>query len=39
MVEEHIVNSPSDVVRAFFNGNLDDLVLGPYLVKHPQSAN
>ncbi|MFC3851958.1 carbamoyltransferase [Salinispirillum marinum] len=35
MHEEPIVNSPADAVRAFLEGNLDYLILGPYLVKHP----
>lgn len=39
MHEEPIVNSPADAVRAFLDGNLDYLVLGPYLIKHPQSAH
>jgi carbamoyltransferase len=39
MHEEPIVNSPADAVRAFLDGNLDYLLLGPFLVKHPQSAH
>lgn len=35
MHEEPIVCSPKDAVRAFLLGELDYLVLGPYLVKHP----
>lgn len=36
MHEEPIVCSANDCVRAFLEGNLDYLALGPYLVKHPQ---
>jgi len=35
MHEEPIVCSPEDAVRAFVQGNLDWLVIGPYLVKNP----
>jgi len=35
MHEEPIVNSPQDAVRAFLDGKLDYLLLGPYLVKNP----
>ena len=35
MHEEPIVCTPFDAVRAFLQGNLDFLVLGPFLVKHP----
>jgi len=35
MHEEPIVNSPHDAVRAFLDGKLDYLLLGPYLVKNP----
>ncbi len=35
MHEEPIVSSPEDAVRAFLQGALDYLVMGPYLVKHP----
>ena len=35
MHEEPIVCSPKDAVRAFLQGNLDYLAIGPYLVKHP----
>lgn len=38
MHEEPIVNSPKDAVRAFLDGNLDYLVLGPFLVKHPTAS-
>ncbi|WP_119395161.1 carbamoyltransferase family protein [Salinibius halmophilus] len=38
MHEEPIVNSPVDAVRAFLDGNLDYLVLGPFLVKHPTAS-
>lgn len=36
MHEEPIVNSARDAVRAFLDGNLDYLALGPCLVKHPE---
>jgi len=35
MHEEPIVNSPADAVRAFLQGNIDYLAIGPYLIKHP----
>ena len=35
MHEEPIVCSPFDAVRAFLQGNLDMLAIGPFLVKHP----
>lgn len=35
MHEEPIVNSPQDAVRAFLDGRLDYLVLGPFLVASP----
>ncbi|EIW90348.1 carbamoyl transferase [Alishewanella agri BL06] len=35
MHEEPIVNSPKDAVRAFLDGKLDYLLLGPFLVKNP----
>lgn len=35
MHEEPIVNSPADAIRAFLQGNIDYLAIGPYLVKHP----
>lgn len=35
MHEEPIVNSPEDAVRAFLDGKLDYLLLGPFLVKNP----
>lgn len=35
MHEEPIVCSPDDAVRAFLQGNLDYLAIGPLLVKHP----
>jgi carbamoyltransferase len=35
MHEEPIVCSPHDAVRAFLDGNLDVLAIGPYLVKNP----
>ncbi len=35
MHEEPIVNSPEDAIRAFLQGNLDYLAIGPFLVKHP----
>jgi carbamoyltransferase len=42
MHEEPIVCSPADAVRAFLQGNLDGLAIGPYFVEHPtriQSAS
>jgi carbamoyltransferase len=38
MHEEPIVCSPHDAVRAFLDGNLDVLVIGPFLVKNPVAA-
>jgi len=38
MHEEPIVRSPDDAVRAFLLGHLDHLVIGPFLVAHPESA-
>lgn len=35
MHEEPIVNSPSDAIRAFLQGQLDYLAIGNCLVKHP----
>jgi carbamoyltransferase len=35
MHEEPIVNSPSDAIRAFLQGNLDYLAIGSFLVEHP----
>ena len=37
MHEEPIVCSPDDAVRAFLDGKLDYLAIGPYLAKHPES--
>jgi len=37
MHEEPIVCSPDDAIRAFLQGNLDYLAIGPYLVAHPSS--
>lgn len=39
MHEEPIVNSPYDAVRAFVQGALDYLAIGPYLVKQPKPAH
>lgn len=39
MHEEPIVNSPEDAVRAFLQGALDYLAIGPFLVKHPGSQH
>ncbi|ONF45432.1 carbamoyltransferase [Marinobacter lutaoensis] len=39
MHEEPIVNTPRDAVRAFLQGALDYLVLGPFLVEHPRPAS
>ena len=38
MHEEPIVCNPHDAIRAFLDGNLDVLVIGPYLVKNPVAA-
>jgi carbamoyltransferase len=35
MHEEPIVCTPHDAIRAFLDGRLDVLVIGPYLVKSP----
>lgn len=35
MHEEPIVCSPADAVRAFLQGHLDGLAIGPYFVPHP----
>lgn len=37
MHEEPIVCSPEDAIRAFLQGNLDYLAIGPFLVKHPSN--
>ena len=39
MHEEPIVCSAEDAVRAFLEGNLDFLVLGSHLVRHPSGVN
>jgi carbamoyltransferase len=39
MHEEPIVNNADDCVRAFLDGNLDYLAIGPYLVKHPRGLS
>ncbi|MCK7548616.1 carbamoyltransferase [Marinobacter koreensis] len=39
MHEEPIVNSPEDAVRAFLQGALDYLAIGPFLVRHPNPAH
>lgn len=36
MHEEPIVCTPFDAIRAFLQGNLDYLVIGPFLVKQPE---
>jgi len=38
MHEEPIVCSAADCVRAFLDGNLDYLAIGPHLVKHPRGV-
>ena len=38
MHEEPIVCSADDSVRAFLTGNLDYLLLGPHLVRHPRGV-
>jgi len=37
MHEEPIVCSPRDAVRAFLDGRIDGLALGPFFVTHPQA--
>jgi carbamoyltransferase len=37
MHEEPIVCTPEDAIRAFLQGNLDYLAIGPFLVAHPTS--
>ncbi|WP_097461223.1 carbamoyltransferase family protein [Mangrovitalea sediminis] len=39
MHEEPIVNSPEDAIRAFLQGSLDYLAIGPFLVKQPNPAH
>jgi len=39
MHEEPIVCSPEDAVRAFLQGRLDYLALGPFIVPHPRLAS
>lgn len=39
MHEEPIVCSPEDAVRAFLDGGLDYLAIGPFLVKNPASEH
>lgn len=39
MHEEPIVCTPDDAVRAFLRGRIDALVLGGYLVEHPERAS
>ena len=39
MHEEPIVNNPEDAVRAFVQGALDYLVLGPFLISQPNPAH
>jgi carbamoyltransferase len=39
MHEEPIVCTPADAVRAFLDGKLDALAIGPYLVKSPASPH
>ena len=38
MHEEPIVCSPDDAVRSFLRGNIDTLVLGPFLVDRPHGS-
>jgi carbamoyltransferase len=35
MHEEPIVNSPTDAIRAFLQGNIEYLAIGNFLVRHP----
>jgi carbamoyltransferase len=37
MHEEPIVCTPEDAIRAFLQGNLDYLAIGPFLVPHPSA--
>jgi carbamoyltransferase len=39
MHEEPIVCSPDDAVRAFLDGCLDYLAIGPFLVRHPNAEH
>ena len=39
MHEEPIVNSPEDAVRAFVQGALDYLILGPFLISQPNPTH
>jgi carbamoyltransferase len=39
MHEEPIVCSPHDAIRAFLQGNIDWLIAGPFLVKHPDLSD
>ncbi|HUY91154.1 MAG TPA: carbamoyltransferase C-terminal domain-containing protein [Pirellulales bacterium] len=39
MHEEPIVCSPADAVRAFLQGRLDYLAIGPFLVPHPRLSD
>ncbi len=39
MHEEPIVCSPADAVRAFLQGNLDVLAIGPYIVHRPDQSD
>lgn len=39
MHEEPIVATPEDGVRAFMQGELDYLAIGPFLVKHPTATH
>ncbi len=38
MHEEPIVCTPFDAIRAFLQGNLDYLAIGPFLVQHPDNS-
>jgi carbamoyltransferase len=38
MHEEPIVCSPNDAIRAFLQGNLDGLAIGPFFAPHPAKA-
>ncbi len=38
MHEEPIVCSPADAVRAFLQGHLDGLAIGPYFAPHPEKT-
>ena len=38
MHEEPIVCSPADAIRAFLDGGIDALAIGPFWVEHPRAG-